>query len=81
MRDRLLLARDLLAPPGSVFVQISDENLHHVRELMDEVFGAENYVGQIAFRKTGGQSVKLLPSLYDFVLHYSRTEADRRPGC
>ena len=43
MRDRLLLARDLLTPSGSVFVQISDENLHHVRELMDEVFGAENF--------------------------------------
>ena len=44
MRDRLLLARELLTPSGSVFVQISDENLHHVRELMDEVFGAENFV-------------------------------------
>ena len=39
MRDRLLLARELLSPSGSIFVQISDENLHHVRELMDEVFG------------------------------------------
>src|SRR3972149_4021936 len=62
MRDRLLLARELLHPSGSIFVQISDENLHHVRELMDEVFGVENYIGQIAFRKTGGQSVTLLPS-------------------
>ena len=42
LRDRLLLARELLAPSGSIFVQISDENVHHVRELMDEVFGAEN---------------------------------------
>jgi adenine-specific DNA-methyltransferase len=72
LRDRLLLARDLLTPSGSVFVQISDENLHHVREVMDEVFGVENYVGQIAFRKTGGQSVNLLPSTYDFVLHYAK---------
>ena len=39
LRDRLLLARELLAPSGSIFVQISDENLHHVREVMDEVFG------------------------------------------
>ena len=46
LRDRLLLARELLAPSGSVFVQISDENLHHVRELMDEVFGAENFVAR-----------------------------------
>ena len=46
LRDRLLLARDLLHPSGSIFVQISDENLHHVRELMDEVFGADNFVSQ-----------------------------------
>ncbi len=72
MRDRLLLCRELLAPTGSIFVQISDENLHHVREMMDEVFGPVNFVGQIAFRKTGAQSVSLLPSTYDFLLHYAR---------
>lgn len=44
LRDRLLLCRELLAPTGSVFVQISDENLHHVREVMDGVFGAENFL-------------------------------------
>jgi adenine-specific DNA-methyltransferase len=76
LRDRLLLVRELLTPTGSVFVQISDDNLHHVREVMDEVFGTGNYVGQIAFRKTGGQSVNLLPSTYDFVLHYAR-DVDR----
>ena len=43
LRDRLLVARELLAPSGSVFVQICDENVHHVRELLDEVFGAENF--------------------------------------
>ena len=52
LRDRLLLARELLTPSGSVFVQIWDENLHHVREVMDEVFGAENFVSIIAFAKT-----------------------------
>ena len=52
MRDRLLLARELLTPSGSVFVQISDENVHHVRELMDEVFGEENFVAIITFPKT-----------------------------
>jgi adenine-specific DNA-methyltransferase len=72
LRDRLWLAKELLTPSGSIFVQISDENLHHVREVMDEVFGVGNYIGQIAFRKTGGQSVRLLPSTYDFVLHYAR---------
>ena len=44
LRDRLVVARDLLTPSGSVFVQISDENLHHVREEMDEVFGTSNFV-------------------------------------
>jgi adenine-specific DNA-methyltransferase len=44
LRDRLLLARELLHESGSIFVQISDENVHHVRELMDEVFGAGNFV-------------------------------------
>ena len=51
LRDRLLLAKDLLSESGSVFVQISDENLHHVRELMDEVFGVDNFVSLITFRK------------------------------
>src|ERR1035437_9188952 len=52
LRDRLLLARELLAPSGSVFVQISDENLHHVREVMDEIFGAESLCAVIPFKKT-----------------------------
>ncbi len=54
LRDRLLLARELLHESGSVFVQISDENLHHVREVMDEVFGAENVVSLVTFKKTSG---------------------------
>jgi len=72
LRDRLLLARELLSTTGSMFVQISDDNLHHLREVMDEVFGADNFVAQVAFRKTGGQSTKLLPSTYDYVLNYAR---------
>ncbi len=45
LRDRLLLCRDLLTPSGSIFVQISDDNLHHVREVMDEVFGVKILLG------------------------------------
>src|SRR5690606_6053923 len=52
LRDRLLLARELLHESGSVFVQISDENVHHVREIMDEVFGNENFISIISFMKT-----------------------------
>ena len=66
LRDRLLLARELLTESGSCFVQISDENLHHVRELMDEVFGVENFVGQIAFTKTGGFSSSFVTGVFDF---------------
>ncbi|MDP2647081.1 MAG: DNA methyltransferase, partial [Desulfobacterales bacterium] len=51
LRDRLLLARELLTESGSIFVQISDENVHHIRELMDEVYGEANFISQIVFRK------------------------------
>jgi adenine-specific DNA-methyltransferase len=70
LRDRLLLARDLLTPSGSIFVQISDENLHHVRELMDEVFGVENFVSVISFIKTSGQTPRLLASVSDYLIWY-----------
>ena len=72
MRDRLLLARELLTRVGQVFVQISDENLHHVRELMDEVFGGENFCGVIAFKKAGSQTSDLLDEYVDFLLWYAR---------
>ena len=72
MRDRLLLCRELLAPSGSIFVQISDENLHHVREVMDEVFGAWNFAGIISFQKTGGVEGNLLPPTVDYLLWYGR---------
>jgi adenine-specific DNA-methyltransferase len=72
MRDRLLLARELLSPTGSIFVQISDENLHHVKELMDEVFGAENAVVVVTVKKTSGASSELLPSVSDYLLWYAR---------
>jgi len=72
MRDRLLLSRDLLTPSGSVFVQISNENLHHVRELMDEVFGAENFCSVIAFRKTSGFGGGLIDSVVDYLLWYAK---------
>jgi len=52
LRDRLAMARELLSDTGSIFVQISDENLHRVRCVMDEVFRADNFIGQIVFRTT-----------------------------
>jgi adenine-specific DNA-methyltransferase len=75
MRDRLLLARELLKPSGSVFVQIGDENVHHVREVLDEVFGAENFVGEIAFTKAAGglEATTRLSSRLDYLLWYARS--------
>jgi adenine-specific DNA-methyltransferase len=72
MRDRLLIARELLTPSGSIFVQISDENLHHVREVMDEVFGAEHFCSVICFVKTSGFSPTLLSNVADYLLWYSK---------
>ncbi|MGO9411897.1 MAG: DNA methyltransferase [Spirochaetia bacterium] len=72
LRDRLAMARELLADSGSIFVQISDENLHLLRSLMDEIFGQDNSVAVIAFKKTGYQAAKLLPSNYDYLLFYAK---------
>ncbi len=76
MRDRLLLARDLLTPSGSVFVQISDENLHHVRELMDEVFGSENAVVTIAFKKKSAATPT--DPVNDYLIWYCRDRQQLR---
>ena len=72
LRDRFLLARDLLTDSGSIFVQIGDENVHRVRALMDEVFGEENFVSQISVVKTSGFSERGLPSVCDFLLWYAK---------
>ncbi len=72
MRDRLLMARELLTPSGSVFVQISDENLHHVRELMDEVFGAENFVVVICYRRLGTMVGEMIQSTAHYLLWYAK---------
>ena len=72
LRDRLLMARELLHPSGSIFVQMSDTNLHHVREVMDEVFGAECFVSQISFQTTSGFQTRTLATLGDFLLWYAR---------
>ena len=73
MRDRLVAARDLLTESGSIFVQIGDENVHLVRSLMDEVMGAENFVCQVIFTKTGGMSASLLGGVYDILLWYGKS--------
>src|SRR5437899_3934504 len=63
LRDRLLLARELLHESGSIFVQISDENVHHVREVLDEVFGVKNFVSVIPFQTTSLQTSRAIGSV------------------
>ena len=82
LRDRLTVARDLLAESGSIFVQIGDGNVHRVRALMDEVFGERNFVRLITFVKTTGQTDNLLASVSDYILWFAneRTKIKfRRP--
>src|SRR3989338_5190492 len=72
LRDRLLLSRDLLTDSGSIFIQISDENVHHVRELMDEVFGKENFISLISFTTTSGIPSNTLSRAGDYILWYAK---------
>lgn len=72
LRDRLLLSRELLTQSGSCFVQINDENLHHIKELMDEVFGKKNFVRIISFQKTSGQETNILASTVDYLVWYAK---------
>lgn len=72
LRDRLTVARDLLAESGSLFVQIGDENVHRVRALLDEVFGEKNFVAEISFKTTSSFTTSLLSRSVDFVLWYAR---------
>ena len=72
LRDRLIVAKELLTDSGSVFVQIGDENVHRVRCLMDEVFGSENFVSMITFRKTTGVQSSYVASVSDYLLWYAK---------
>jgi len=72
LRDRFAVARDLMHDTGSIFVQIGRENVHLVRGVMDEIFGAENFCSLITFVKTSGQTDKLLASVSDYLLWYGK---------
>lgn len=74
LRDRLLLCRELLHETGACFVQMSDENVHLVRNLMDEVFGRENFCAIVTFRKTSAQTSRLLPPVADYLLWYAKSK-------
>jgi adenine-specific DNA-methyltransferase len=76
LHDRLTLARDLLADSGCIFLQIGDENVHLVRSLLDEVFGAQNCVSIITLKKTAGQDERLLNNVSDFILWFAKSKSD-----
>jgi adenine-specific DNA-methyltransferase len=75
LRDRLTVAREILTESGSIFVQIGDENVHLVRCILEEVFGSENFVVEIHFRKTGGHSDDFVGAAMDHILWYSKDKA------
>lgn len=75
LRDRLVLARDLLTDSGSCFVQISMDNVHRVRALMDEVFGADNCVSMISYATTSGNESATLDRAGDYILWYAKDKA------
>ncbi|MET3855360.1 site-specific DNA-methyltransferase [Rhizobium sp. OAE497] len=72
LRDRLMVARELLTESGSIFVQIGDENVHRVRAVMDEVFGEENAVATIPFVKTSGKGGATIDTVNDYLVWYAK---------
>ena len=78
LRDRLMLSRELLSESGSVFVQISDENLHHVTELMGEVFGADNFISLITFAKTSSATSGTLASTSDYLVWFAKDRSQMK---
>jgi adenine-specific DNA-methyltransferase len=74
LRDRLVVARELLTETGSVFVQIGDENVHLVRSLMDEVFGAENFFSLVTFRTTAPLGASGLPTVCNYLIWYAKNK-------
>lgn len=74
LRDRLTVARDLLTDSGSIFVQIGEQNVHRLRSVMEEVFGADNCVASIIVSKNSGATDSLLPSTFDYVLWFAKSK-------
>ncbi len=72
LRNRLLLSQKLLTESGSVFVQISSENLHHVKEILDEIFKPQNFISIIDFRTRGVITSVFIPQVTDYILWYAK---------
>lgn len=78
LRDRILLCKELLSDSGSIFIQISDENMHHVREICDEIFGNENYVSTISYSSTSGFTTNTLSRAGDYILWYAKEKSSMK---
>lgn len=78
LRDRLLLSRDLLHSSGSCFVQISDQNVHLVRNLLDDVFGVDNFIALLSFQKKGSQSGDFVPSIHEYIVWYAKDKTQAK---
>ena len=74
-RDRIAIARDLLADTGSIFVQIGDENVHRIRALLDEVFGEQNFISLVTVQTTTGFEANYLGNMSDFVIWYAKDKS------
>ena len=73
LRDRLTVARDLLAESGSIFVQIGIVNVHRVRAILDEILGPDSFITEIVVKKKGSQKGSFMDPVNDFILWYSRS--------
>ena len=78
MKARIVLAKELLSETGSIFVQISDENLHHIREILDEVFGPQNFVSLIAYRTSVPLKSTGLPGICDYIVWYAKDNSRKK---
>ena len=76
LRNRLLLAKKLLDKSGSVFVQIGDANLPYIRDLLNEIFLSENFVSQISFKTSPGDTTKYLPPCLDYIVWYAKDKKE-----
>lgn len=72
LRDRVQISRDLLTESGSIFIQIGDENVHLVRNLLDEIFGSHNFVSMIPWKKTSAVNGQLLDGVNDYLLWFAK---------
>jgi adenine-specific DNA-methyltransferase len=72
MYSRLLIARQLLRNDGVIFISIDDNEVHNLRKLCDEVFGVENFVGQMIW--TGGRKndSKFISTSHEYIISYSK---------